>query len=116
MVRLNDDDRRQRLLKQDVEKWLSGLYPDSLLLAAAPVLHEWKVIWKPTNSITIMKIEGIISGSPTKTDGDAVRTAPIALLDRKFTWARTVNTLYVLGQQAGEEIGFGVDLDERTWG
>lgn len=111
-----DEDGRQRRLKADVERWLKGMYPGKRMIFNAPVLHEWKIVWRPMNGITIMKIEGIISGSPTTTDGDVVRTAPIALLDRKFEWCRTLNTLYLLRQQAGEDIGFGINLDDRTWG
>ncbi|MDO9442558.1 MAG: hypothetical protein Q7T73_16850 [Beijerinckiaceae bacterium] len=95
-----------RVLMADVCQWLRGEYPQPVHLVTAPTLEEWGVVWIPNldGLGTEMRLQGIISGSPTKDDGDEVRTSPVILLDRNFAWARTSNSIYRLGRQAGVEI------------
>src|SRR4051812_11534998 len=100
------DGVRARQTLADIKAWLIGEYPQPVHLALAPVLEEWSVVWipNPDGRGSPIRIEGIVTGSPTKDDGDQVRTTPVILLDRQFQWCRTANSIYRLGQQAGIEI------------
>src|SRR4051812_1075511 len=100
------DGVRARQTLADIKAWLAGEFPEAVHLVTAPVIEEWSVVWivNPDGRGTPMRIEGIVSGSPTKDDGGTVRTSPVILLDRQFGWARTSNRIYRLGQQAGIEI------------
>lgn len=95
---------QHRVLLTDVKQWMRGKYPQPVHLATAPTLEEWDVVWICADDGQSMRIQGIISGSPSKDDGDLVRTTPVVLLDRHFEWCRTGNLIYRLGQQAGVDI------------
>ncbi|MDB6166009.1 MAG: hypothetical protein JWQ83_1149 [Lacunisphaera sp.] len=109
-MKVTNHDRKQRELKLAIQSWLRGHYPEGIEIAKAAVLEEWSVVWLLIGDRTAMKIEGLLVGDPLNHDGDLVRTSPVAMFDREHRWVRTVNTLYRLGQQRGDEIGFEVKL------
>jgi hypothetical protein len=88
----------------DVKQWLRGEYPQTVHLATAPVLEEWQVVWVLEDGVTRMRLQGLVADSAKFANGDRIRTSPVVLLDRNFLWARTANSIYRLGQQAGIEV------------
>jgi hypothetical protein len=93
-----------RVLMDDVRQWQRGEYPQEVHLATAPVLEEWQVIWELGTMRPLMKLQGIVTGSPKLPSGEVIRTSPIVLLDRDFGWCRTNNSFFRLGQQAGIDV------------
>ncbi len=85
-------------LYSDVKQWLIGEYPSPVHLVTAPIIEEWSPVWVMESDGFAMKIDGLLP------DGDKIRSAAVALLDRHFEWCRTKNRVYRLGQQAGIEV------------
>lgn len=102
----------EKARQNDIESYLSGKQPSPEQLAAGPRLDDWVVkIRRGPGGEFEMTLQGRVTGHRRMLDGTEATTTPVIWLDRKHKWARTLNTLYALGEPAGEEIPLdGVDL------
>lgn len=84
--------RRLKALADDIESISTGDGPTRELLAAAPLLEDWRY------SMTLIgvRLVGRVAGHP-KLLGGMIMTSPLWVVDPKLRWARTTNRYYRLG-------------------
>jgi hypothetical protein len=88
--------------RNDMESYLRGEAPPDEVLAAGPRLEGWAVTVAHQSGRHEMILVGRVTGHPMIPDDTNARTTPLIWLDRKGRWARTLNTLYALGEPAGD--------------
>jgi hypothetical protein len=95
-----------RLLKLDVESYFNGRSPSALALKEAPVLESWwadivcELKSDPPHLAGEIALLGHATDHPKHADGQLIRTAALAWLDRHGMWARTRDGLYRLGHRS----------------
>lgn len=101
----------EKALRNDIESYLRGEQPPAERLAAGPRLEGWALkIGRGPGGEDEMALLGRVSGHPRMPDGTEATTTPVIWFDHKHRWARTLNTLYALGEPEGSEIPIdGVD-------
>ncbi|TYL84327.1 hypothetical protein [Bradyrhizobium cytisi] len=54
----------------------------------------------------VLKVRGHVKGHPDPAfqDGDKISTTAVFWFDRKSRWIRTAQRVYLLGEQAGDDI------------
>lgn len=91
--------------KRDVESYLRGEAPPPAELSCAPRLHGWRAIivrGGSNDGRPLMVLIGSVTGHPHHTNGRRIHTSEVIWLDRRRTWARSWNRLYLLGTPATE--------------
>jgi hypothetical protein len=94
-----------RLLKVDIASYFNGRSPSALALENAPLLENWRadVISElkrdPPHVAGELTLFGHVTGHPKHADGQLIRTAALAWLDRHGKWARARDGLYRLGHR-----------------
>ncbi|RXH16923.1 hypothetical protein [Bradyrhizobium guangzhouense] len=97
----------EKSLRNEMTSYLRGEQPIAERLAASPRLEGWAVKIGRGRSEYEMALLGRVTGHPRTPDGSHVATTPVIWLDRKRRWARTLNTLYALGEP--EEVEIPID-------
>jgi hypothetical protein len=92
-----------RQLADDLEGIAAGTAPTAALLAAAPVLSQWRPELTPRNDPAI---SGVVTGHDSIADGDVVYIELIAG-DPDMRWIKSFTGWYVLGTPADGVEGCG---------
>jgi hypothetical protein len=89
------------MLRSDVLLYSIGDVPRPATLASAPILGRWHVVIVESKSASgrEMRLRGTLSDHASIADGQVVQTARVVWMDRNCRFARTVNTLYRLGER-----------------
>lgn len=103
----NENAKRLMLI---VEAYACGEVPSALELSHAPRLEEWKAVVRQRGKAFVLVARGNVHNHPEYRDGEFIQTSEIVWFDRRSRFVRTLNTLYVLGEQAGDDIPLeGID-------
>ena len=90
----------EETLAFDFESYLEGGAPRMFHCVGAPKLDMWRVVVKRVKSGRyFMSISGDVTGHPGHADGSRIETSAIVWMDRKMTWCRSINRLYMLGDR-----------------
>ncbi|MCG2643764.1 MULTISPECIES: hypothetical protein [Bradyrhizobium] len=97
--------------RNEMASYMRGEQPLAWRLDGGPRLESWAVkIGRGPSGVYEMALLGRVTGHPRVLDGTQTTTTPVVWFDRKRRWARTLNTLYKLGEPDGVEIPIdGVD-------
>lgn len=91
-------------LARDLESYTLGETPSAFEQLRAPTIENWSTAVRPVGKEFKLVIKGQTKRHPDYTDGEDICTAAVMWFDRKGRFARTAHRLYVLGEQAGDEI------------
>ncbi|MGY0571912.1 DUF6634 family protein [Bradyrhizobium sp. RDM12] len=92
----------EKSLRNEMASYLRGEQPPAEQLAAGPRLEGWALkIGRGPGGEYEMALMGRVTGHPRMSDGSQATTTTLIWLDRKHGWARTLNTLYALGEPEG---------------
>jgi hypothetical protein len=105
-----------RWLKADIEDYLRGHEPRPVELKRAPLLENWRIVLlsqltdRPPLAYLAGQISmvGNVTNHPAHDDGELIRTAGLAWLDRYWRWARAKDRLYGLGERSAQPFGGNV--------
>lgn len=98
-------------LARDLEAYGLGEEPSAFEQLRAPTIENWTTQVRRVGKEFKLVVMGQSRKHPDYDDGEDICTAAIHWFDRKARFARSAHRLYMLGEQAGDEIPVdGVDL------
>jgi hypothetical protein len=89
-------------LARDLADIARGHHPGEDLLAAAPLITNWRVVAVPAMEPALT---GLVHRHPTIADGHVAVTSRLLALDIDAGWARTWSRVYRLGRAASLDAG-----------
>lgn len=97
-------------LARDLEAYALGETPSPFEQLRAPTIENWTTQVRRVGKEFKLVVMGQAKRHPDYQDGDDICTAAVHWFDRKGRFIRTAHRIYVLGEQAGEEIPIdGID-------
>ncbi|MGY8710468.1 hypothetical protein RAD16_32435 [Bradyrhizobium sp. 18BD] len=98
-------------LARDIEAYTLGEEPSVFEMMRAPVIEDWTTEIRRLGKEFKLVVKGRARKHPDYDNGEDICTAAINWFDRKARFCRSAHRLYMLGQQAGEDIPVdGVDV------
>jgi hypothetical protein len=97
MTETNKQAEAKAKLYIDLAFYSIGGVPSADELKQAPRLDDWSAAVRSDESSSCLTVMGTVRGHPRIADGTEIMTTAICWFDRKHRFARTINTLYVLG-------------------
>jgi hypothetical protein len=91
-------------LARDLEAYGLGEEPSAFEMARASVIEHWSTEIRRIGKGFKLVVVGQARRHPDYEDGDRICTAAVHWFDRHARFVRTAHRIYVLGEQAGEEI------------
>ncbi|WP_370191555.1 MULTISPECIES: hypothetical protein [Bradyrhizobium] len=99
-------------MARDLEAYTLGEEPSPFEMMRAPIIEDWMTEVRRVGKEFKLVVKGRARRHPDYDDGDQICTAAICWFDRHSRFARATHRLYVLGEQAGDEIGIdGLDTE-----
>lgn len=97
-------------LARDLESYALGEEPSAFEQLRAPTIENWSTEIRRVGKEFKLVVKGQARKHPDYDDGEDICTAAIHWFDRKARFARSAHRLYMLAEQAGEEIPIdGID-------
>jgi hypothetical protein len=94
---------RAELLRSDIQVYECGQMPPSGDLEKAPTLENWEALVRRRGKEFVLVVKGDVCRHPEFRDGEGIQTSAVQWFDRKNRFIRTENSIYVLGQPAGDK-------------
>lgn len=91
-------------LARDLEAYGLGEEPSAFEQLRAPTIENWTTQVRRVGKEFKLVVMGQARKHPDYDDGEDICTAAVHWFDRHARFIRTAHRLYVLGEQAGEEI------------
>lgn len=95
---------KQDHLARYLEAYGLGEEPSPFEMARAPIIENWTTEIRRIGKEFKLVVKGRSKKHPDYDDGEDICTAAIHWFDRKARFARSAHRLYMLGEQAGDEI------------
>ncbi|OSJ32565.1 hypothetical protein BSZ19_18620 [Bradyrhizobium japonicum] len=91
-------------LARDLEAYTLGEEPSAFEQLRAPVIEDWRTEVRRVGKEFKLVVKGHAKKHPDYDDGEDICTAAVFWFDRKERFVRTAHRLYMLAEQAGDEI------------